>query len=183
MMPDTILVTVIVIKLQCIRLSVHAVTTMTVSAPYLYWSCVPVWEPYGRQMGPFGRCVCRMEAMCTGLEPYGSQIPPFGRRMAPCGSHICQYGSHMHKTGAASAAWESDGTMWELPVTYEDHMRAVCTVWVLCAPYWRQMVPYALFGGHVGAMCTMLEPCVPYGSHVGARWCHLGGKWHHMGAA
>jgi hypothetical protein len=31
--------------------------------------------------------------------------------------------------------WESDGTMWEPHVTYEDYRRAVCTVWVLCAPY------------------------------------------------
>jgi hypothetical protein len=132
---------------------------------------VPVWEAYGRQMGPFGRCVCRMEAMCTGLEPYGSQIPPFGRRMAPYGSRICHYGSHMHKTGAASSVWESYGTVWELPVTCEDHMRAVCTACVLCAPYWRQMVPY---GSHMHCVGTMQAPCAPRWSHV---WSCMAPKW------
>jgi hypothetical protein len=140
-MPDTILQLVIVILLQTVAVvtstavydfPVHAVTIK--GAACWYRSGVPVWEPYGRQMGPFGRCVCHMEALCTGLEPCESQIPPFGRRMAPYGSRICHYGSHMHQTGAAGTVWESDGTMWEPHVTYEDHMRAVCTVWVLSAP-------------------------------------------------
>jgi hypothetical protein len=49
-------------------------------------------------------------------------------------------------------------------------MRAVCTAWVLCAPYWRQMVPG---GYHVHCMCTMREPCAPCGSHV----CHMVAMW------
>jgi hypothetical protein len=59
-------------------------------------------------------------------------------------------------------------------------MRAVCTVWVLCAPYWRQLVPY---GSRMHCVWIMPEPCTPCWSHVGARWCHIGGEWHHKGAA
>jgi hypothetical protein len=76
--------------------------------------------------------------MCV---PYGSQVHWIGAILEPDSTSLKEDGtireSHMplrepqHKTGAASAVWESDGTMWEPPVTYEDHMRAVCTVWVL----------------------------------------------------
>jgi hypothetical protein len=73
---------------------------------------MPEWEPYGAiaLWGPFGMCVCCMEAMYTGLEPYGSQIAPL--------------------------IWES---IWELLVPYGScvfviwelcvcHMGVVCTI-------------------------------------------------------
>jgi hypothetical protein len=69
--------------------------------------------------------------------------------------------------GAAGTVWESDGTMQEPHVTYEDYMRAVCFVWVLCAPYKRQLVPYE---SHMHCVGTMREPCAPCWSHV----CHAG---------
>ena len=77
-------------------------------------------------------------------------------------SRICRYGSHMHQT-ELPALWESDGTMWEPHVTYEDHRRAVCTVWVVCAPYLMQMVPY---GSHIHCEGTIRELCAPSRSHV-----------------
>jgi hypothetical protein len=67
--------------------------------------------------------------------------------------------------------------MWEPHVMYEDHLRAGCTVWVLCAPYWRQMVPY---GGHMHRVGTMSEPCEPCWSpvyHMGVMWEPDGAIW------
>jgi hypothetical protein len=104
---------------------------------------------------------------------------------------VCMlYGSHVHWTGAIwepdCTTWKEDGAIWESTCTktelqalygsqmvpYGSHMqhmrqtKAVCTVGVLCAPYWRQMVSYESRKHCVG---TMWEPCAPCWSHV----CHL----------
>jgi hypothetical protein len=85
-------------------------------------------------------------------------------------------GSQLHQTSGAGTVWESDGTMWDLHVTYKDHVRAVCTVWVLCAPYWRQMV---LYGSHMHCLCAL---CWSHVCHTGALWQPDGAMWEANGA-
>jgi hypothetical protein len=133
--------------------------------------------------------VCHMGG--TWCVPYGSHVHQIGAIWesycttwkedgAIQESHM-PYGSHIHQTRAAGTVWESDCTIWEPHMTYEGHMRAVCTVWVLRAPYWRHMVPYGSLMHCVGTMrepcAQMLEPCVSYRRHVRARWEAIGTIW------
>jgi hypothetical protein len=112
--------------------------------------------------------------VCAVWKPYAPDWSHMGARL-----HHLEGGWHhkgvayavwslMHQTRATGTVWESDGTIWKPHVTYEDHMRAVCAVWGLGAPYRRQMVPY---GSHMHSVGTMLEPCAPCWHHV-----------HHAGA-
>jgi hypothetical protein len=100
--------------------------------------------------------------------PYGSHVHWIGALWEPDSTIWKEDGVVDAVMGATCTKrscrlWESDGTMWEPHVTYEDHRRAVCTVWVVCAPYLMQMVPY---GSHIHCEGTIRELCAPSWSHV-----------------